>query len=199
VLYSFTGGSDGAWPYGGVIVDGVGNLYGTTIEGGAHNDGVVFKVTRGGTESVLYSFSGSDGMYPVAGLIIDAAGNLFGTTKQGGKHGAGTVFEVTPDGTETVLYSFTGAGDGAFPMSSLIRDKRGNFYGTANGGGAHGTGTVFQLSARGGIETTLYSFAGGSDGAWPQASLIQDRSGNLYGTTSSGGSQSDGTVFKLAP
>jgi uncharacterized repeat protein (TIGR03803 family) len=198
VLYSFSGASDGAWPYGGLIEDSAGNFFGTTIEGGTSNDGIVFKLSRNGSETVLHNFGGSDGMYPVAGLIMDGPGNLYGTTKQGGAHGSGTVFKVAPDGTETVLHSFAGASDGAFPMCNLIMDKKGNLYGTANGGGAHGAGTVFKVSAKG-ADTTLYSFAGGSDGAFPQAPVIRDPAGNLYGTTSSGGAGSDGTVFMVAP
>ena len=197
VLYAFAGGSDGAWPYGSLVEDAAGNFYGTTIEGGAHSDGVVFKLSKG-TETLLHNFGGSDGMYPVAGLVLDGSGNLYGTTKQGGAHGAGTVFKVAPDGTETVLYSFAGTSDGAFPMCNLLMDKKGNLYGTADGGGAHGSGTVFKISSKG-AESTLYSFAGGTDGANPQASVVRDGTGNLYGTTSSGGAHNDGTVFMIAP
>jgi uncharacterized repeat protein (TIGR03803 family) len=105
---------------------------------------------------------------------------------------------VTPNGTDTVLYSFTGAGDGAFPLAGLMMDKKGNLYGTTNGGGAKGSGAVFEIAPRG-TETVLYSFAGGGDGAFPAAGLEMDKSGNLYDTTSSGGADNDGTVFKLTP
>jgi len=197
VIHSFSG-SDGAWPYGGLVADSAGNLYGTTIEGGANSDGVVFKIAVNGNETVVHPFAGGDGSYPVAGLITDSSGNLYGTTKQGGKSGAGTVFKIAPDGTESVLHSFGGTSDGAFPMSSLIKDGKGNLYGTTNGGGAHGAGTVFRISAKG-KETVLYSFAGGQDGAFPQAPVVRDLAGNLYGTTSSGGKSSEGTVFMIAP
>jgi uncharacterized repeat protein (TIGR03803 family) len=196
VLHSFVG-SDGRWSYGGLIEDKKGNLYGTTIDGGANDEGVVFKLAKTGTETVLHSFAGSDGAYPVAGLIMDKSGNFYGTTKQGGT-GFGTVFKITPGGTESVLWSFSGASDGAFPMCGLILDTKGNLYGTAGGGGAHGAGAVFEVSPKG-AETVLYSFAGGSDGAFPAAALISDKAGNLYGTTSSGGASSDGTVFKVTP
>ena len=101
------------------------------------------------------------------------------------------------DGTETVLHSFAGS-DGSFPMCNLMMDKKGNLYGTTNGGGAHGAGAVFKVSAKGTL-TVLYSFAGGSDGSFPQASVTRDSAGNLYGTTSSGGASGDGTVFMVAP
>jgi uncharacterized repeat protein (TIGR03803 family) len=158
VLYSFTGGSDGGGPEAGLITDSAANLYGTTTGGGASGNGVVFKLTPGGTESVLYSFAGSpDGANPSAGLIADSAGNLYGTTGGGGGGscfgGCGTVFRLTPKGTETVLYSFTygvnGSVDGAYPSAGLIADNHGDLYSTTNGGGASGQGTVFKLSDTG--------------------------------------------------
>ena len=202
VLHSFTGGSDGANPEAGLIADAKGTLYGTTYSGGTEDRGAVFKITPKGHETVLYSFcpnypNCSDGFDPSAGLVVDAKGNLYGTTYAGGGDSLGTVFEVAPDGTETVLYSFKGGSDGADPNAAVIADAKGNFYGTTYGGGTSGLGTVFKL-APDGTETVLYSFAGGSDGAYPFASLILDAKGNLYGTTYSGGSGNDGTVFKLA-
>ncbi len=101
-------------------------------------------------------------------------------------------------GTETVLYSFTGGSDGAFPMCGLIMDKKGNLYGTANGGGAKGAGAAFEVTPKG-VETVLYSFAGGSDGSFPEGGVITDKAGNLYGTTSSGGTSNDGAVFMVTP
>jgi uncharacterized repeat protein (TIGR03803 family) len=208
VVYSFTGGSDGGNPEAGLIADASGNLYGTTYSGGGVNRGTVFKITRRGHESVLYSFCPnyphcSDGFDPSAGLIIDASGNLYGTTYAGGSNSLGTVFEVAPDGTETVLYSFAGGNDGADPAAAVIADSSGNLYGTTYNGGTAGFGTVFKLAANG-TETVLYSFQGGSDGANPSASVIEDANGNLYGTTYYGGSSNCsgsgcGTVFKLAP
>jgi uncharacterized repeat protein (TIGR03803 family) len=154
------------------------------------------------TETVLHSFTGSDGAFPLAGLIADSAGNLYGTTVSGGTGGCsqgagcGVVFKVSPSGTETVLYSFTGGSDGAFPEAGLIADRAGNLYGTTNRGGGSGGGVVFKLSSSG-TETVLYSFTGGSDGRNPQAGLIADSAGNLYGTTEGGGS-GNGVVFKLS-
>jgi uncharacterized repeat protein (TIGR03803 family) len=208
VLYSFKGGSDGNEPFAGLIADSSGNLYGTTAFGGASNSGVVFKLSPSGTETALYSFTnGSDGGSPFAGLIADSSGNLYGTTTSGGASNRGVVFKLSPGGAETVLHSFCslpGCSDGNDPFAGLIADSSGNLYGTTLGGGASNAGVVFKLSP-GGTETVLYSFTGGSDGAFPQAGLIADSSGNLYGTTSAGGASGGcgepgcGTVFKLSP
>ena len=146
VLYSFTGGADGSNPYGALIEDASGNLYGTAVEGGAKGVGTVFKLAPDGTETVLWSFSGTDGSYPEAGLIMDKKGNLYGTTAYGGVGGLGTVFEVAPDGTETVLHSFTGSPDGKDPGAGLIMDKKGKLYGTTVFGGANNQGTVFEVA-----------------------------------------------------
>lgn len=149
VLYSFCGRAnciDGAYPTAGLIADAQGNLYGTTLEGGSQDFGTVFKLTRTGTEAVLYSFTGkSDGGLPIAGLIADSRGNLYGTTQRGGALGYGTVFKVTPKGTETVLHSFAAGNDGAYPYAGVIADAPGNLYGTTYAGGAHGLGTVFEI------------------------------------------------------
>ena len=197
VLYSFGGSPDGASPYGGLISDSAGNLYGTTVYGGA-GAGTVFKLSPSGTETVLYSFTGgSDGAYPYAGLIADSAGNLYGTTFGGGASYAGTVFKLSPSGTETVLHSFAWS-DGALPYGGLIADSAGNLYGTTWNGGSGSCGTVFKLSPSG-TETVLYSFTCGIDGAYPYAGLIADGAGNLYGTTSGGGASYAGTAFKLSP
>jgi uncharacterized repeat protein (TIGR03803 family) len=153
------------------------------------------------TFSVLYSFTGAaDGANPWATLIRDGAGNLYGTTQAGGSNGVGTVFELDASGAETVLYSFTGGADGGLPLAGLVRDEAGNFYGTTFFGGASacGCGTVFKLDPTTGKETVLYSFTGYPvDGATPEAGLVRDRVGNLYGTTSSGGAYGDGIAFKL--
>jgi uncharacterized repeat protein (TIGR03803 family) len=198
-LYSFTGGTDGAYPLAGVITDLSGNIYGTTEGGGTYGDGVVFKLS-GGTEAPLHSFAGgSDGAEPIAGLIMDASGNLYGTTSIGGTDDLGTVFEVTSGGTESVLHSFTGS-DGANPAASLVMDASGNLYGTTYEGGTSencdgGCGTIFKVTA-GGTESVLYSFTG-SDGAFPVAALIRQANGNMYSTTEGGGADSDGTVFEF--
>jgi uncharacterized repeat protein (TIGR03803 family) len=198
VLHNFTGGADGGLPYGGVIRDSKGNLYGTAEVGGASGAGVVFKVDKFGNETVLYSFTGgADGGYPLAGVIQDSAGNSYGTTNGGGASGAGVVFKVDKAGNETVLYAFTGGADGGFPVGGLIRDSAGNSYGTTNGGGASGAGVVFKVD-KSGNETVLYTFTGGADGAYPLwVVLAHDPAGNLYGTTANGGASNAGVVFKV--
>jgi uncharacterized repeat protein (TIGR03803 family) len=200
----------------------VGNLYGTTPGGGAYNGGTVFKLRQGGngkwTHKVLHSFGkGTDGRKPFAGLIFDAEGNLYGTTELGGVYGYGAVIELTQGKsgkwTSKVLHSFNNNGtDGRYPLyGSLIFDKIGNLYGTtAYGGSGSGCtgefglcGIVFELtpSAHGKwTEKVLHSFVGnGSDGVGPYAGVILDTAGNLYGTTTAGGANDDGTVFEIIP
>jgi uncharacterized repeat protein (TIGR03803 family) len=199
VLHTFTGGADGADPWAGLLRDAQGNLYGTTVYGGLYNDGTVFKVTPSGTETVLYTFRGTDGAYPVGALIQDAAGNFYGTTNAGGAHGYGAVFKLTLSGVLSVLYSFTGGADGNAPYSSLVQDSQGNLYGTTYYGGANNHGTVFEVSPSG-SERVLHSFIqAGVDGGNPVAGLVQDSNGSLFGTTSTGGSYNDGTVFMVIP
>lgn len=204
VLHSFTAGSDGCDSDASLIMDTSGNLYGTTLGGGTDTRGVVFKLAPDGTETVLHIFTGgSDGGNPYAALIADSAGNLYSTTASGGANNDGAVFEIAPDGTETVLYSFAGGSDGDSPYGVLIADQRGDFYGTTAFGGAKDCGTIFKLTPRG-KETVLYTFAGGSDGCAPDDGLLMDKSGNFYGTTSSGGGtgcefgQGCGSIFRLA-
>jgi uncharacterized repeat protein (TIGR03803 family) len=198
VLHNFTGGADGGDPYGSVILDSAGNLYGTANGGGASGQGVVFKIDTFGNETVLYSFTGgADGGGPLAGVIRDKAGNLYGTTNGGGASGAGVVFRIDTSGNETVLYSFTGGADGGYPIAGVIRDRAGNLYGTTAGGGTSGAGVVFKVDTSG-IETPLYSFTGGADGGYPLfAGVILDSAGNLYGTTAGGGTSGAGVVYKV--
>jgi len=205
VLHKFVNdGVDGYDPNPGLVMDTNRNLYGTTYRGGARDYGTVFKISCNGTESILYSFgaNASDGLSPASGLIIDKNGNLYGTTSFGGANFYyGTVFEMSPTGTETILYSFAGYGqmDGANPFSSLIMDKDSNLYGTTQYGGANGYGTVFEVNAAG-TETVLHSFANdGTDGYYPNAGLIIDAKGDLYGTTYQGGANNAGTVFEIDP
>lgn len=145
VIHAFAGGSDGASPFGALVADRKGNLYGTTQQGGTSDAGTVFKIAPDGTESVLYSFTGgSDGADPSCTLVLDATGNLYGTTTLSEDDGAGTVFKLTTGGAIKVLHSFTGAG-GAQPSAGLIADESGNFYGTTPLSGNLGYGVVFQI------------------------------------------------------
>jgi uncharacterized repeat protein (TIGR03803 family) len=203
VLYSFTGGNDGANPLSGFLIDLAGNLYGTTDNGGSYGYGVVFKLSPTGQETILHTFTGgTDGAYPQGRLVRDAQGNVYGTTNGGGASNAGTVFKVNSKGQETVLYSFAGNSDGANPVAGLTLDKVGNLYGTTTVGGASENGTVFELVAGTGgawTEKLLYSFGPSPDGADPVAGLTFDSSGNLYGTTAAGGTYGYGTVYQLTP
>lgn len=221
VLYTFTGGTDGQSPIGGVVSDGHGNLYGAASYGGntSCNCGTVYRLgrtTNGWKFSVLHSFSGgSDGAVPNAGLFVQS-GNLYGTALTGGNPkctgfplpGCGTAFSLTPVAggkvTFQVIYSFgQGATDGEYPSSSLIADSSGNLYGTTLNGGSIGGGTVFKLSPANGNtwqESVLYSFGSAGDGFYPSAPLIFDKSGNLYGTTQYGGGLgAAGMAFRLTP
>ncbi len=203
VLHSFSQfGGDGVFPeYGTLVRDSFGNLYGTTIWGGINEQccGTVLKVSASGKETVLYRFTGTGGDgFPLAGVVRDSSGNLYGATPNGGPNNAGTVFKIDSAGKKTILYSFTGSPDGAYPQAGLLRDSKGNIYGTTMQGGSSGAGTVFEVDSSG-KETVLYSFTGAADGSFPESGLIRDSRGNLYGTTSAGGAQPAGTVFKVDP
>jgi uncharacterized repeat protein (TIGR03803 family) len=216
VLFSFSGGSDGGHPAGGLIRDSGGNLYGTARDGGDLNCffpgtsggcGVVFKLDPTGHETVLHVFTGgAQGASPDAAVIRDSAGNLYGTAEFGGNltcsagsgQGCGIVFKLDPKSKFTVIHSFTG-GDGVGPTATLVRDSAGNLYGTTGGGGAHSGGTVFRLDTSGKL-SVLHSFSfSANDGVFPFAGVIRDAAGNLYGTTTSGGASGFGTVYKLSP
>ncbi|SPE45673.1 conserved exported hypothetical protein [Candidatus Sulfotelmatobacter sp. SbA7] len=217
--YKFKGGADGANPQGGLVSDGAGNFYGTTIAGGrACSCGTVFKTTLGRDGSwqgsVIYKFKDMpDGASPSGNLVFDSAGNLYGTTTSGGL-GSGTVFELSPaqDGmwTESVIYSFDGDAQGSNP-TGVVFDSAGNLYGTNQYGPAPTyVGTVFELTpGQNGVwtENTLYTFPGGQDGAYPNG-VVFDSAGNLFGTTVRGGNLQGpcggvgygcGTVFELTP
>jgi uncharacterized repeat protein (TIGR03803 family) len=222
VLYGFKGTTDGAYP-NGLIRDGKGNLYGTTFAGGGRSCsmgdgfcGLVYKLDTSGKETVLYSFKGkADGAEPGSSLIMDEAGNLYGTTqlygyRKGECHlpddsvGCGTAFKIDTTGTFSVLVKFDNV-DGNDPYSSpLTQDIHGNFSGTTIFGGNHcgvgGCGVVYKLNVAG-KESVLYNFKGQSDGGDPSAGVVEDRKGNLYGTTSGGGDASCvcGVIFELTP
>ena len=205
-LYTFSGGTDGAHPESALIQATDGNFYGTTSRGGTSNNcgsgcGTVFKMTAGGSLTTLHSFDLSDGQVPVAGLVQGTDGSFYGTASGGGAGGSngGTVFKITAGGTFTLLHTFNST-DGYSPRGGLVQGRDGNFYGTTSGGGAHGQGTVFAITPDG-LLTTLYSFcpqSGCADGSAPVAGLIQASDGNFYGTTSGGGNDNSGTIFKLS-
>jgi len=204
LVYSFTGHQDGAGPQG-VIFDSAGNLYGTT-EGydDAPDDhyGVAFQLVPSGSgwsENVLYTFqNGADGRTPQAPPTLDQQGNLYGSTSSLGTDGAGTVFELSPSGqgwTFNVLYSIPG-GISCGPQGALIIDSAGNLYGTTLCAGAHGLGSVFELTYPNWTYVSLHDFDG-SDGQNPYGALAFGPNGELYGTTSAGGQNGYGVVFKI--
>lgn len=204
VLYVFTGGSDGGQPQAGLVMDISGNLYGTTTIGGDLNCrygwgcGVVFKLGLDGHETVLHAFSGQpDGWYPTGELVPAKKGGFYGVTWFGGDADYGTIYKITSTGKVTVLYSFQGLSTGEYPNGPIVRDSRGNFYGTTTNGGTQNYGTVFKIDSHGN-ETVLHSFTGAPDGYAPYASVTLDNQGNLYGVTIWGGSSTGcGTIFKV--
>jgi len=207
VLYSFSGGADGANPTSGVVRDASGNFYGTTVNGGSSactgGCGVVYTISSTGTESTLYSFlGGTKGMFPYGGLTYSVNGTLYGTTSVSGGSGAcdagcGTVYSVSTTGTQKIVHDFSGA-DGQAPDAALLQDSKGNLYGTTFEGGIYGFGAVFMFNSAG-QESLLYNFTGAGDGSNPYSTLLRDSKGNLYGTTEFGGAHGYGTVFKVAP
>jgi uncharacterized repeat protein (TIGR03803 family) len=206
-LHSFGGVDDGFLPDSVMTIDSLGNLYGTTILGGANGrgSGTIYKATPSGSETILYRFNGgADGGSPYASPILDAEGNLYGTAVQDGDlrcsldtgAGCGTVWKLDPSGNLTVLYTFMGGTDGALPKGGLVMDPSGNLYGDTESGGdfscnaPYGCGTVFEIGSSGNF-AVLHAFTGGSsDGQEPLATLVRDSSGNLYGTAFAGGDQS---------
>jgi uncharacterized repeat protein (TIGR03803 family) len=192
VLYTFTGGTDGAYPqFARLTPDTAGNLCGTAFGGGDRQgfsgDGVVFKVDPAGNETVLHTFtSAPDGSQPWSGVVRDEAGNLYGTTALGGD-GYGVIFELDTSGKETLLHTFEYL-DGANSLGDLILDVEGNLYGTTFNGGDGGYGTAFKLGRSGnyGDYRVLHAFTL-EDGANPSRALTRDRAGNLYGTADYGG------------
>ena len=202
VVYSFAGGADGSHPIAGLVRDKkTGNLYGTTVYGGTANSGTVFVLNPDtGVETVIYSFKGGiDGANPYSS-VVRAGTTIFGTTYNGGAFGYGTVFKLTAKGKETILHDFNSAFptlDGSYPYAGLTLYK-GLLYGTSTLGGAHNLGTVFVIAKTGGY-TLLYSFKGGADdGQGPQAGVVFDKSGNLWGTTYGGGINNAGVVYEIS-
>jgi uncharacterized repeat protein (TIGR03803 family) len=196
-IYNFTG-ANGSHPYAGLLLAGDGNFYGTTVQGGPHGAGSVFKITPSGTLTTLHSFNGSDGLNPYAGLVLGNDGNFYGTTNNGGYHSIGEVFKITPGGTWAVLHFFNYTyGDGGYP-GGLVLGRDGNLYGTTTLGGDPSNGTFFVVSPDGNTFATLYYFAS-SIGKNPGTALVLGSDGNFYGTAPAGGANAAGTVFKITP
>jgi uncharacterized repeat protein (TIGR03803 family) len=198
-LVSFCG-TNGDWPQAALVQGSDGNFYGTTEDGGPTNDygfsaGTIFRITPAGVLTTLVYLARYNGLYP-KGLVQGSDGNFYGTAEYGGMTNQGVVFRMSPAGVLTSLFGFMGDdASGAYPMAALVQGSDGNFYGTTEGGGSGGNGTVFKITPAG-VLTTLASF-GGANGANPMAALVQGSDGNFYGTTQNGGSGSNGTIFQM--
>lgn len=201
VLYSFTGGADGAWPHAGLTRDAAGSLYGTTLGGGLSGGGVCFALDTNGNETTLYDFQRLiEGTGP-SGLVIDSAGNLYGTNQAGGTYGYGYVFELDRTSHKVSLYSFGGGTGGWRPEGGVVLDAAGNLYGTAEYGGGHqlfGGGIAYKLDSSLLNEKVLLSFADPTEGNVPAGGLAQDSAGDFFGTATYGGAHDQGVVFKVA-
>jgi uncharacterized repeat protein (TIGR03803 family) len=195
-LHDFSGSpNDGANSSATVTLDDAGNIYGTTDSGGANGDGTVFKLTPGGTQTLLHSFNGDDGSAPDGGVVLLGNGTLYGTAGSGGASENGVIFQISKKGKYKVLHDFAG-NDGSFIRGDLIRDKLGNLYGTALFGGANDDGTVYKYGFDGSF-TVLHAF-NGTDGEFPEHGVVSDKDGNLYGVTAFGGATDNGSVYKIA-
>jgi uncharacterized repeat protein (TIGR03803 family) len=213
IIYSFAGGSDGEYVDSDLVIDGAGNLYGTSVQGGQFGSGTVFQVTPtgdGSTHTVLYSFTGgADGGEPYKGVTLDSQGNLYGTAVTGGagscEGGCGVAYKLTNSGgvwTQTVIHTFTGGDDGSGPGSGLTVGWHGTIYGVTPTGGANGQGVVYQLKPMpdGTYKlTVLHAFTGGVDGAGGSAGRLLLHSGSLYGVTTAGGANGKGVAFEITP
>ncbi len=196
-LHTFQGidQGDGANPFGGVLLDAHGNVFGTTTIGGRVNVGSVYRIANVGGETLLHSFTlGEDGCFPMSSLIMDAHGNLYGTTPDCGSESEGTVFRVSRDGQEAIVYSFVNLEEDEGPETALTMDTEGRFYGTHPYGGEFGGGFVFRLNPNFN-EGVLYNFSANS---YPASNLMLGNDGYFYGTTHYGGDDTMGTVFKLS-
>ncbi len=214
IIYSFAGDADGEYVDSDLVIDRAGNIYGTSVQGGAFGTGTVFQLTpsaAGWIHTVLYSFTGgADGGQPYKGVVLDGQGNLYGTAVVGGtggscvEAGCGVVYKLSNSGgvwTETVIYNFTGGNDGYGPGAPLVFDKAGNLYGTTPTGGARAQGVVFQLRPVSGTWKfkLLHTFTGGADGGGGSAGrLLPDNLGNIYGVATVGGAYGSGTAYRLS-
>jgi len=214
VLYDFNCVETGKNPYGGVILDSAGNLYGTTVAGGSgglctgDGCGMVYELTKSGdtwNETVLYNFTGGDdGFGPGSALVMDKAGNLYGTAPDGGAFAAGVVYQLALNNgqwQQTVIHAFTGGDDGAVgSLGPLLLRADGSLYGVTELGGKYSAGVAFKLSPAGSTWnfTTMYAFQGLPDAGFPYGGLVADARGRLFGTTYFGGSGGMGSVFEVA-
>jgi len=207
-LYSFTGGSDGAYPYAPPVEGNDGNFYGTTTAGGNtvkcnSGCGTIYKITPAGTLTTLYQFDITHGYAPYGPLVLGTDGNFYGTTTFGTSANAGVIFKITPAGKFTLLFSFDDT-HGETPFAGLVQGADGNFYGTTIYGGTTGGGVVFKITPSGKL-TVLHTMNGTTDGARPYGGLVLASDGNFYGANGYGGTVNSncadgcGTVFKITP
>ena len=213
VIYSFAGDEDGEYTDTDLVIDSAGNLYGTSVLGGAFGSGTVFQLTpsdNGWVHTVLYSFtSGADGGEPYKGVTLDAQGNLYGTAVTGGtggcEGGCGVAYKLTHSGgswSQTVIHYFSGGDDGSGPGAGLTIDHQGNLYGVTPTGGANGLGVIYQLSpaVSGNWNfTVIHTFTGGTDGSSGSAGRLLLHAGRLYGVATTGGANGKGTAYELKP
>jgi uncharacterized repeat protein (TIGR03803 family) len=209
ILHIFGGAGDGFYPYGGLVRDAAGNIYGSTSNGGANGQGTIFELTSNAdgtwTYNIIYDFASAgpyDAEGPYGPLTIDASGSLYGTSQAGGTYDYGAVFKLSLSNgvwTDAVLFNFTlDYGSSPNPVG-VVMDAAGNLYGTTTDGGPYAVGTIYKLTPTTGFwnRTILHTFAG-TDGAYPFGGLAVDKSGTLYGTTDSGGTFGYGNVYKLS-
>jgi len=198
VLYSFTNGTDGAYPNTGLTQGLDGNFYGTTLNTD-NGQSTIFQVTPSGTLTTLHTLTGLDGLYAQGALCLGQNGIFYGVSHEGGTNGKGTIFQITTNGVFTTLYSFTNGTDGAYPAGGLIQDSNGLLDGEA-GGGAGGYGLVFQITTNGKftvLNSNSFTYSRYGAGAGPSGGLVQGSDSNLYGTTSGGSTNGQGAVFRM--
>lgn len=212
IIHNFTGGADGAGGSAGrLLIDSAGNLYGVCTSGGVNGFGIVYEISPIGGKwqfTTLYAFKDQpDGALPYGSVVSDGLGNLYGTTYYAGAFDMGTVYRLSlMNGiwAETGVYSFKGGADGSSPISSLVADGKGNFYGTTSAGGSTscGCGVIFKMtrSATGTwSESVVYSFPGAPNAGQAYNGMVRDASGNFYGATVSGGTDNDGAIYEFTP